>query len=45
MLTSFGLDPELGGIGLALARREIASAGTRLSAADLTFKIVPALMG
>ena len=42
-LTSFGLDPELGGIGLALARREIADPGVRLSAVGLTFEIVPSL--
>jgi folate-binding protein YgfZ len=42
-LTSFGLDPELGGIGLALARREISDPGTRLSASDFTFDIVPSL--
>jgi folate-binding protein YgfZ len=42
-LTSFGRDPELGGIGLALARREIASAGTRLIAGDLEFEIVAEL--
>jgi folate-binding protein YgfZ len=39
-LTSFGVDPELGGIGLALVRREIAAAGTRLSAGTLDFEIV-----
>ena len=40
-LTSFARDPELGGIGLALARRELADPGIRLSGADLTFEIVP----
>ncbi len=39
MLTSFGLDPELGGIGLTLARREIASAGVRLTGGGLELEI------
>ena len=43
-LTSFGLDPSLGGIGLALARREIAEPGVRLSAAAITFEIVTSLL-
>jgi len=43
-LTSFGRDPERGGIGLALARREIADPGVRLSGAGLTFQIVPSLL-
>jgi aminomethyltransferase len=42
-LTSWGLDPELGGIGLALARREIAAAGTRLHGGNRTFEIVEEL--
>jgi folate-binding protein YgfZ len=42
-LTSFGVDPELGGIGLAIVRRENADPGTRLSAAAITFEIVTSL--
>jgi folate-binding protein YgfZ len=39
-LTSFGLDPSLGGIGLALARREIAEPGIRLSGSGFAFEVV-----
>lgn len=42
-LTSFARDPERGGIGLALARREIATLGTHLSGGGLDFEIVERL--
>ncbi len=40
-LTSWGLHPQHGGVGLALVRRELAAPGTRLAAPGRTFEIVP----
>ena len=40
-LTSWGLHPQHGGVGLALVRHELAAPGTRLSAAARTFEITP----
>ncbi len=38
-LTSFGRHPDLGGVGLALVRRELAAPGTRLAGAAWTFDV------
>ncbi len=40
-LTSWGLHPRHGGVGLALVRRELAVPGARLAAAGRTFEITP----
>ena len=40
-LTSWGLHPQRGGVGLALVRRELAVPGTRLAAAGRAFEIAP----
>ncbi|OYV97465.1 MAG: hypothetical protein B7Z68_03375 [Acidobacteria bacterium 21-70-11] len=40
-LTSWGLHPQHGGVGLALVRRELAVPGTRLAASDRAFEITP----
>ena len=40
-LTSWGLHPRHGGVGLALVRRELAVPGTRLAAPDRAFEVVP----
>jgi folate-binding Fe-S cluster repair protein YgfZ len=38
-LTSWGLHPELGGVGLALVRRELTQPGTRLAADGREFEV------
>ena len=40
-LTSWGLHPRHGGVGLALVRRELAVPGTRLAAPDRAFEVAP----
>jgi folate-binding protein YgfZ len=40
-LTSWGLHPEVGGIGLALVRRELTEPGTVLAGAGRTFEVAP----
>jgi folate-binding protein YgfZ len=40
-LTSLAFHPDLGGVGLALVRRELAGAGTRVCGDGRTFEVVP----
>ena len=40
-LTSWGLHPEHGGVGLALVRRELTEPGTRLTGDGREFEVTP----
>jgi folate-binding protein YgfZ len=40
-LTSWGRHPEIGGVGLALVRRELTEPGTALAGSDRTFEVAP----